>query len=73
MIRRLKFDWEVSAESAIVFTLDEVHDVVLVANQTVKLGSSESIFTALENAFHFERSTTQALMFYKVEVFIRVN
>jgi hypothetical protein len=56
-----------------VFGLDEVHNVVLVVNQTVKLGSSESIFTALENAFHFERSATQALISDKVEVFMRVN
>ena len=56
-----------------MFGLDEVHNVVLVVNQTVKLGSSESVLTALENGLHFERSTTQTLVSDKVEVFIRVN
>jgi hypothetical protein len=35
-----------------MFALDEVHNVVLVVNQAVKLGSLESVLTALENALH---------------------
>ena len=39
----------------------------------MKLGSCESVLTALENALHFERSAPKTLIFDKLEVFIRVN
>jgi hypothetical protein len=56
-----------------VFTLDEVHNVVIVVNQAVKIGSLESVLTTIKNPLHFERSAPKTLIFDKVEMFIWVN
>ena len=56
-----------------MFALDKVHNVVVVVNQAVKVGSLESVLTAIKNPLHFERSAPKTLIFDKVEMFIRVN